>query len=29
MTVYGHVSLSDKRAALDRFGELLDDEPWE
>ncbi len=26
MTVYGHVSLDDKRAALDQFGDLLDDE---
>jgi hypothetical protein len=27
MTVHGHVSLSDERAALDRLGGLLDDEP--
>ncbi|RAO14602.1 hypothetical protein MED15_04250 [Micromonospora noduli] len=25
MTVYGHVSLDDKRAALDQLGGLLDD----
>ncbi|WP_207232282.1 tyrosine-type recombinase/integrase [Micromonospora kangleipakensis] len=25
MTVYGHVSLGDKRAALDQLGGLLDD----
>ncbi|MEU9828420.1 tyrosine-type recombinase/integrase [Micromonospora chersina] len=27
MTVYGHVSLDDKRAALDQLGGLLDEEP--
>ncbi len=26
MTVYGHVSLNDKRTALDQLGDLLDDE---
>ncbi|MBM0256643.1 tyrosine-type recombinase/integrase [Micromonospora sp. 4G55] len=26
MTVYGHVSLDDKRAALDQLGGLLDEE---
>ncbi|MFX0592886.1 hypothetical protein [Melissospora conviva] len=25
MTVYGHVSLDDKRAALDQLGGMLDD----
>jgi hypothetical protein len=29
MTVYGHVSLNDKRAALDQLGGLLDGEPGE
>ncbi|MET8229059.1 hypothetical protein ABZS77_00045 [Micromonospora sp. NPDC005298] len=28
-TVYGHVSLDDKRAALDQLGGLLDEEPGE
>lgn len=26
MDVYGHVTLDDKRAALDRFGDLLSEE---
>jgi len=26
MNVYGHVTLDDKRAALDRFGDLLTQE---
>lgn len=29
MTVYGHVSLDDKRAALDQLGGLLDQQPEE
>lgn len=29
MTVYGHVSLDDKRAALDQLGGLFDDEAGE
>ncbi|WP_255562264.1 hypothetical protein [Micromonospora sp. S4605] len=29
MTVYGHVSLDDSRAALDQLGGLLDDEAGE
>jgi integrase len=26
MTVYGHVTLTDKRAALDQLGDLFEDE---